>query len=214
MHKEVYDGQKAYTPLTLPLYDAILAFNNAVFWKVSSKLFIDLYRENVTPNHLDIGVGTGRWIRKANPRPFSRLALADINLNSLAETQRNLADSRPETFQVNALEEMDIPGKFTSVGCTYLLHCIPGAGFRQKAPVFVNAHQLLEPGGVFFGATVCGKDIGLLDRGYLNNRFYNKLGWFHNAEDSFEELREVLQAQFSQVNVRKVGEVAFFVAKK
>jgi ubiquinone/menaquinone biosynthesis C-methylase UbiE len=214
MHKEVYDGQKIYTPLTLPLYDAILSFNNTIFWKVDSRLFVDLYRQNLTPNHLDIGVGTGRWIRKANPRPFSRLALADINLNSLAETQRNLADSRPETFQENALEEMQIPGTFTSVGCTYLLHCIPGAGFHQKAAVFANAYRLLEPGGVFFGATVCGKDIGRFDRGYLNNRLYNKLGWFHNIDDSVGELREVLREQFDQVDVKKVGEVAFFTARK
>jgi SAM-dependent methyltransferase len=214
MRKDVYDGQKVYTPLTLPFYNTVLYFNNAAFWKVDENSFVKLYRENLTTTHLDIGVGTGRLIRKANPPLFRRIALADINVNSLNETQRNLADCRPETFQVNALEDMDIPGLFSSVGCTYLLHCIPGAGFRGKAAVFANAHKLLEPGGVFFGASICGKDIGQFDRGYLNNRLYNKLGWFHNIDDSAQELQDVLQAQFSEVEVNKIGEVAFFKARK
>jgi SAM-dependent methyltransferase len=214
MHKEIYDGQKVYTPFVLSLYDTIIFLNNTLFWKVGEELLVDLYRENLSPVHLDIGVGTGRLMKRASPSPFRRLALADINLNSLVKTQRVLAEHQPETFQVNALETMDIPGTFTSVGCTYLLHCIPGGGFRGKAAVFANAHRLLEPGGVFFGATICGGDIERSDRAYWCNRLYNRLGWFHNKGDSAQELRDVLQAQFAWVDVRKIGEVAFFKAKK
>jgi len=214
MDKDVYDGQKAYTPLTLPLYDTFLAFNNTVFWRIDEQSLVDLYRKNLSSAHLDIGVGTGRLIKKTGSKALTRLALADINQNSLRSTARNLAAYAPTTHQVDILQDIEIPGIFTSVAATYLFHCIPGNGFRGKAALVNNAYKHLAPNGVFFGATVCGKDIDKTDRAFICSRTYNALGWFHNQNDSMSELADVLREKFSAVDVYRKGNVAFFKAIK
>lgn len=214
MEKDVYDGQKAYTPLTLPFYNSYVAFNNTIFWRIDEESLVNLYRDNLSHTHLDIGVGTGRLIKKANSRALSKLALADINHNSLNTTARNLAEYSPEKHQVDILQDVNIPGTYMSVGATYLFHCIPGDGFWGKRAVIDNAYKLLSPNGVFFGATVCGKDLDPKDRSSLCNRAFNTLGWFHNANDSAADLNDVLKEKFNSVEVYRKGNVAFFKAIK
>ena len=55
----VMAGQAVYTPWTLDLYDlVVLGLSNRLIWKCPTQRLLDLYNENVSDRHLDVGVGT------------------------------------------------------------------------------------------------------------------------------------------------------------
>ncbi len=212
--KSLHDGQKFYTGLTLVFYDWIIYFNNTAFWKVKEADLQKLYDTNISDMHLDIGVGTSRLIDRNRLQKFRRLALADLNSSSLQNSAKRLDRFLPEVFQCNVLETLPIDGKFTSVAANYLLHCIPGHGFKGKRSVFVNIHEMLQDGGVFFGSTLCAKDTGTNKISYKVFSLFNKFGWFHNMFDSDKELEVELKSVFTTVTIYRIGEVAFFTAIK
>jgi hypothetical protein len=53
-------GQAVYTNRALDLYDfVVLGLSNSLIWKCSTKRLLEHYNENVSGEHLDVGVGTG-----------------------------------------------------------------------------------------------------------------------------------------------------------
>jgi Methyltransferase domain len=77
---------------------------------------------------LDVGVGTGYFLDHCRfPSHTPRVALMDLNRNSLDFASRRLTRYKPETYIRNVLEPVSIDAaKFDSVGINYLLHCLPG----------------------------------------------------------------------------------------
>src|ERR1043165_996739 len=67
---------KAYTKLGLHLYDPLIV--NLVaprIWGCDPDILVDHYREHVTSNHADIGVGTGYFLDRCDFESTPRLAL-------------------------------------------------------------------------------------------------------------------------------------------
>lgn len=208
-------GQAAYTGWILKwVYDGlVLGFSNHRLWRCPTARLLDLYDVNVTSNHLDVGVGTGWYLDHCRfPDPEPRLALMDLNENSLAFAARRVARYRPETHRRNVLEPIrfDDPG-FDSVGLMYLLHCLPGI-MADKAVVFDHLRPLLNRGAVLFGATIVQ---GSAPRGPIAQRLmnlYNAKGVFSNREDTVEALDRELATRFPRHDVALVGCVAVFRA--
>ena len=172
------------------------------------------YNSLVSANHLDVGVGSGFFLdRCAFPVASPRVALMDLNENSLAFTARRIARYQPETYRRNVLEDMTVSnGGFDSVGMNLLLHCVPG-DFAYKGCIFDHALKVMNPGAVLFGATILGKDIG---RNWGARRLmavYNRKGIFSNLEDSEQALRKALSARFSDVSIELQGCMALFSAR-
>jgi hypothetical protein len=80
------DSIKAYTKLGLHLYDPLIVKVVAPHvWGCRPDILVDHYRQHVTSNHADIGVGTGYFLDRCgfdSARP--RLALIDLQPNCLA----------------------------------------------------------------------------------------------------------------------------------
>ena len=211
----VHAGQAAYKGWILTwVYDAlVLGFSNHVLWKCPTAGLLDLYNANVTSNHLDVGVGTGYYLDHCRfPDAEPRLALMDLNENSLSCAAKRVARYRPETIRCNALEPIPFDGPgFDSVGVTYLLHCLPGR-MADKAVLFDHLRPLMNAGAVLFGATIVQ---GSAPRGAAAQRLmdlYNAKGIFSNRQDTVEALDHELGKRFPRRDIALVGCVAVFRA--
>jgi 2-polyprenyl-3-methyl-5-hydroxy-6-metoxy-1,4-benzoquinol methylase len=210
--EQVAAGQAVYTKRMLNAYDfLVLGLSNSLIWKCPTQRLVEHYNRHVTANHLDVGVGTGYFLDRCKfPSPTPRVALMDLNRNSLDYAAQRIARYRPETYLRNVLEpiSMDAP-KFESVGINYLLHCLPGS-IDSKAVAFDHLKKLMNPGAVIFGSTLLQGGVA---RSWLAKRlmdFYNGKGIFSNENDDLDGLKRALGQRFRSVSVEIVGCAALF----
>ena len=206
-------AQAIYTPVMLSIYDVLVhGLSNRFAWRCPTRLLLDLYRNHLSADHLEAGVGTGFFLDRAAPPRFNRLALVDINRHCLDRAGRRLARFNPALYQANLLApiELDVP-PFTSVGLTYVLHCLPGR-MSEKLAAVDHLRPLMVNGAMLFGATILGRGItpnrparALLD-------LYNAKGVFNNREDDLASLSDGLRQRFDQVEIETMGCVALFRA--
>lgn len=212
---QVKAGQAVYTKRTLNLYDFIvLTVSNPWIWKCPTPRLVEHYNRYVTDNHLDIGVGTGYFPDKCHfPARSPRVALMDLNTDTLAYASHRIQRYRPETYVQNVLEPVTQEiAPFDSVGVNYLLHCVPGA-IETKSAMFDHLKPLLNDGAVVFGSTLLQ---GGVERSGLAKRLmavYNKKGIFSNTEDTLAGLENALTQRFHDVQIEVVGCAALFSAR-
>ena len=205
-------GQAIYTRPVLAAYDLfVLRFSNRFLWRCPWPRLLAHYDRHVSANHLDVGVGTGFFLDRCRfPVPRPRLALLDMNANSLAVASHRLARYRPAALHADVLAPIgiDVPA-FESIGLNYLLHCLPGK-FHSKGEALHHLKPLLVPGGVMFGATLLhgGVDTTWPARRLMAS--YNAKGIFDNANDDLDGLRATLAQHLDAVTVDVVGCVALF----
>jgi methyltransferase family protein len=210
-----FAGYAVYSPLTLSVYDAlVLGVSNPLLWKCPTPKILDVYNQNVSANHLDVGVGTGWYLDHCRfPDPAPRLALMDANGNSLDKAAGRVARYGPETYLTDVLQP--IPGRiepFDSIALTYLLHCLPGT-MEQKCVVLDHLRPLLRDGGVMFGATILGADVSCGGLARKVMAYYNARHIFSNTKDSLAGLEHQLHTRFDDVQLRVIGCVALFRVK-
>jgi hypothetical protein len=185
-----------YTPSMLSIYDVVVhGLSNHVAWRCPTRKLLDLYRANLSANHLEAGVGTGYFLDRAGRPDFERLILLDINRNCLARAERQLALA-----------------PFSSVGFTYVLHCLPGR-MSDKLVALDRLRPLMDQRAVLFGATILGRGIApnWAARALLD--IYNEKGVFNNRDDDLESLADGLRRRFDDVHVETQGCVALFHAR-
>lgn len=214
--EEVAAGQAIYTPGMLNLYDLrVLWISNRFIWQCPTPRLLSHYDRHVTANHLDVGVGSGYYLDKCRfPAAHPRLALMDLNRNSLAFAARRISRYRPETHVRNVLEPIPFDGApFDSVGVNYLLHCLPG-DMAAKAIVFDHLAPLMAPGAAIFGSTLLqgGVERSAAARWLMDH--YNADGVFSNTRDDLATLRRELERRFADVSVEVVGCAALFSGRR
>jgi 2-polyprenyl-3-methyl-5-hydroxy-6-metoxy-1,4-benzoquinol methylase len=210
--EQVEAGQAVYTRRMLRLYDFIvLGLSNRFVWKCPTRRLEAHYNQHVTANHLDVGVGTGYFLDRCRfPFNAPRIALMDLNPNTLEFASKRIARYKPKTYRRNVLDPIALDAKkFESVGVNYLLHCLPGS-MASKSVVFDHLKALMSPNAVLFGST-------LLQRGVPQNwcarrlmDVYNKQGIFSNQDDGLKDLKWALSQRFGEVSVEVVGCAALF----
>ena len=90
-----------YTPVMLSIYDVLVhGLSNRFAWRCPTRLLLELYRDNLSANHLEAGVGTGFFLDQAGAARFDRLALIDINRHCLDRAGARLARFKPALYQV------------------------------------------------------------------------------------------------------------------
>lgn len=213
--QEVAAGQAIYTHRNLNIYDLVVhGLSNPWIWHCPTHRLVDHYNRTVSDNHLDVGVGTGYLLDKCRfSSPAPRVALMDLNRNTLDYASQRIARYRPETYQRNVLEPIPFEAeRFDSIGLSYLLHCIPGT-INSKAVVFDHLATLLNQGGVIFGATLLqqGVERSRLARSLM--AFYNRKGIFANQQDSLAGLKQALEQRFNDVTIETIGCAALFTAR-
>lgn len=215
--KQTEAGQAVYSPLLLSVYDwYVLRFTSRMIWGCPAPRLISLYDRNVGVRHLDIGVGTGYFLRRCRfPTDEPEIVLMDMNRNSLEHCARRIARYSPETVVADVLDEMPFePGHFDSIGINYLIHCLPADVEGGKWRVFANLAPLLRPDGVLFGATVLCAELEL---GFFQGKLmgaYQRKGIFDNRQDSLAQLEAGLREQFDEVEVELSGVVGMFTARR
>ena len=213
--KQVKAGQAPYNRLFLAVYDQVIPFNYRLLWRCQPGQVLDLYNEHVSANHLDVGVATGTILDHCTfPTSSPRLALMDLNPNSLAVAAKRLARYHPETYLRNVLDPIEIDAPpFDSVGLANLLHCLPGT-MTTKRVVFENLKAVLKPGGTLFGCTVLSKGVKRSLPGRLGMAFSNATRTFTNKEDDLDGLKRNLAECFPESSVKVMGCVALFSARR
>jgi SAM-dependent methyltransferase len=210
-------GQRAYSRLTLPLYDLwVLGLSNRLAWRCPTAHIQAHYDRNVSARHLDIGVGTGYYLAHAKwPVPHPHITLLDLNPQSLGAASRRIAWANPAAVEGDALarfpDAVRARGPFGSVALTYLLHCMPGA-IADKAQCLDHVGEVLAPGGRIFGATIVQDGPPPNAFAKTLTRIYNNAGIFSNSADRLDGLEGALISRFKGVRVRRTGHVALFEA--
>lgn len=65
--EQIEAGQAVYSKRTLAFYDfVVLGFSNRFLWKCPTQRLVHLYNNNITLNHLDVGVGTGYFLDRCH----------------------------------------------------------------------------------------------------------------------------------------------------
>lgn len=215
MNKDVVAGQAVYSKKVLSIYDLwVLGFSNYYLWKCPTRLISQQFADLVTANHLDVGVGTGYYLKQNLPAGGQRIALVDLNENSLESTAKAIEQLKPEVYCRNVLEPFGLGCEmFDSVSINYLLHCLPGS-MSEKSIVFSHIGEVMNTGGVVFGSTILGKGTTQNVFAQKLMAFYNKKGIFCNENDELGALEEALNKHFSNVKVQVIGCVALFSAIK
>lgn len=209
---QVEAGQAVYTKRVLSAYDIIvLGISNRFIWKCPTPIIEAHYHRHLSANHLDVGVGTGYFPDRCRfPSNEPRIALMDMNPDTLEFASGRIARYRPETYRQNILEEITASiAPFDSVGVNYLFHCMPGA-IADKAVAFDHLKRVMNPGACIFGSTILQ---GGVNRGWAAKElmaFYNKKGIFSNTEDDLAGLKSTLETRFRNVAVEIVSCVALF----
>jgi 2-polyprenyl-3-methyl-5-hydroxy-6-metoxy-1,4-benzoquinol methylase len=210
--EDIAAGQAVYTKRMLGAYDfLVLGLSNSLVWKCPSQRLLEHYNRHVSANHLDVGVGTGYFLDRCQfPAPAPRIALMDLNRNSLDFASHRIARYKPETYIRNVLEPVSIDAsRFDSIGINYLLHCLPGT-IESKSAAFDHLKMLMNPGAVIFGSTLIHDGVA---RSWFAKRlmdFYNNKGIFSNEDDDVEGLKRALCQRFRSVTVEIVGCAALF----
>lgn len=206
-------GQAIYSPLVLKVYDTwVLGISNHLLWRCPTAKLRSLYDRNVTARHVDIGVGTGYFLKHARwPVADPELTLVDLNKNSLSAASRRIKDLNPKTVVADVLKPFPSMGPFESASLCYLLHCLPG-GMSEKSVVFDNVTKVLAPGGRVFGATILQGGAPRSTPAQKLMDAYNARGIFDNAHDDVDSLRAELGTRFKNVIIECEGCVALFEA--
>ncbi|HEV2270241.1 MAG TPA: class I SAM-dependent methyltransferase [Steroidobacteraceae bacterium] len=195
----------------LRYYDRLLEFTCNRVWHCPIRRTLEHYRRHLSPNHLEVGVGTGYFLEYSHlPGPEPRLALLDLSPHCLERTATRLRRYDPEVYRANALAPIELSvRRFDSIALNYVLHCMPGA-LREKGIAFANLKPLLNASGVLFGSTVLrhGVRCDLGARAFM--RLYNARKIFCNLEDNLADLRQALEATFRNVQIEVIGCVAQF----
>jgi ubiquinone/menaquinone biosynthesis C-methylase UbiE len=203
-----------YSPWTLPLYDLVAFKINCRFlFRVSASEVVAMFDRNVSPDHLDVGVGTGYFLDNCRTAADQAITLADLNEHSLRHAARRLDRFEVKTVRANALEPLPLPkAAFGSASINFLLHCVPGS-ISQKAKVLDHVAACVRPGGRVFGATVLSKGVPVGAAARVGFSALNWRGVMHNSEDSLHDLRTELAARFPVHKVSVHGCAALFEAE-
>lgn len=208
MAKSTHAGQKIYTRITLRLYNfVVLFFNNTFVWKCKTTELLKLYSDNVSLNHLDIGVGSGYYLNKLHSK-IKKVILMDLNLDCLRYVKNLLKNKDVSIYQVDILENIEEKffSKFDSISCNYLIHCLPDNG--SKEIVFKNIAKILKSDGVAFGSAIINKYDSKLAIKIANK--FNSKGIFDNENDSYESIEKYISNNFQKYSIKKIGSVCVY----
>ncbi|MGH9811387.1 MAG: methyltransferase type 12, partial [Terriglobia bacterium] len=100
---------------------------------------------------------------------------------------------------------------FTSVGLTYVLHCLPGR-MSEKLAAIDHLRPLMKKQAMLFGATILGRGLAPNVAAHALLDLYNKKGVFNNREDDLASLSGGLRKRFDRVEIEMQGCVALFRA--
>lgn len=210
-------GAACYESWIMYIYDFfVLGFVNRFAWRCpTDKHLLPLFKNNIRTTHLDIGVGTGYYLKNCKIASSVKLTLSDLSPNAIRVAK--LRSGRPDAGEMlwDVTQPFPVPegkyDKFDSVSMFYVLHCVPGP-VKNKTVVFENIKNCMTADGVLTGATVLGK--GIQDN-FIGKRVRAHCvadGVFGNVDDDAETFINALRDNFNHVEVEVIGVSLVFKA--
>lgn len=209
-------GQLFFTAMSHKVYDTgLYGFVTPLIWKYKTKDILESYQNNISKNHLEIGVGTGFLIKHSKPEVTDfRLTLMDLNSNCLKKSNHRLSIFNPELIQQDILKPFQgCEDRFDSIGMNYVLHCVDG-DFKRKSIVFDHVYASLTGGGIFFGATLLTEGTERNLASILLMKLLSSLCIFTNGSDSLNDFSIALKERFSIVEISVHGSAVVWRAVK
>ncbi|WP_194837648.1 class I SAM-dependent methyltransferase [Nocardia sp. XZ_19_369] len=210
-------GQSFYRANRLNGYDLITVnAANRLLWRCPPERFVEHYDQNVSGRHLDVGPGTGYYLDRCRfPVPDPAITLLDLNPDPLTFVAGRIARYAPATVRADLLGDLPaIPNApFDSIAINYVLHCLPDPP-TGKQEVFARLKSLLTADGVLFGSTVVTGGAPQTPFSNAFNALYQRMGAFHNQNDTVDMLHGALQQHFANHVLEIRGSVALFTARK
>ncbi|RUL78813.1 methyltransferase [Dyella choica] len=211
------DGAAVYSRRVLKIYDRwVLGFSNSHAWKCpTDTVLLQFFRQHLSTNHLDVGVGSGFYLANSASQPGQKVTLLDLNDNSLRAAAARIAPLQPTMVHEDVLQPSGALGdcKFSSISMFYLLHCLPGQMALKGSAVFHLLRKHLMANGTLYGATILGDQSGHNWIGRRLMKLYNRKGIFGNRQDTLTDLESALRRHFAKVTVWQQGHVALFRAE-
>ncbi|CEJ61144.1 Putative VrtF [Penicillium brasilianum] len=180
----------------------------------TTEYLLPQFQANVGKNHLDIGSGTGYYLRKGKIPASTRLTLLDLERPALDLGLQRCGRPDAQGIQADILQPLPVADQFDSVSMYYLLHCIP-ATVAEKCAIFKHIKRNMTPDGVIHGANVLAKGVRHDNRFAAHvRRNVLKAGIFHNLDDNAYDFEHALRTNFEEVETRVVGSVFMFRASR
>ncbi|KAF9887535.1 hypothetical protein FE257_010113 [Aspergillus nanangensis] len=209
-------GQRStayYETWTLDTYDLwVLGFINTFGWRCGTKKhLLPAFRASVRPNHMDIGVGTGYYLKHVD-FPGS-LTLCDLSRSALEMARSRSGRDDVQLIHCDITQELPTDEKYQSISMFYLLHCLPGP-ITNKTAVIHRVTSNLTTDGILAGATILGRGVKDGWVGKLWRRHVNRRGHLDNNDDDAESFISALNDNFEHVETEIVGAVLIFKAQR
>lgn len=208
---DIQAAQAVYTPFVLKIYNAwVLDISNNWIWRCPKQHQLQLFKQNLTAHHLDIGVGTGYYLKQCTWPEHTELTLMDLNQNCLNLAKQAVSHLNPKLHKGDIFKpQKELFRQFDSISMNFLLHCLPG-DMTAKGVAIANAVAMLKPHGVLFGSTIVSDDELHTPVSRLVANFYNKKSIFSNRQDTVKSLSQMLKQYLENVEIQVEGAVALF----
>ncbi|KAL9099860.1 MAG: hypothetical protein Q9163_004696 [Psora crenata] len=204
-------GAAIYSNWLLAVYDWwVLGIVSSYAWRCrTSSILLPFFRQYVSSNHLDIGVGTGYYLAKSDLPASTSITLLDLNQISLDTARARFGRPHVQTIMHDIFEPLDPSLKFESISMFYLLHCLPGP-VERKLGVFEHLKHNLTADGVIYGANILGSQVRHNAFGKIILAGGNKKKFFDNHADNATALESGLRQHFQDVQCNVVGAIFMF----
>lgn len=214
------DDSVIYKSWDLLIYEVwVLGIVSTWAWGCGTDQYLlPQFRANVgQKHHLDVGSGTGYYLRKGNLPPSTKLTLVDLERPALEVGLKRCGRTSGVDVHglvADILQPLPVDDQFDSVSMYYLLHCIP-APVEAKCHIFQHIKKNMTADGVIHGANVLGRGVRR-DNAFAAHvrRRVLEAGIFHNEEDNAYDFEHALRNNFHEVQTSVVGSVFVFRAAK
>lgn len=206
-------GAAVYGRIMLFFYDLwVLGISGPYAFGCSTrKVLLPFFRQHFSKNHLDIGVGTGYYLKNTKAIPGGKITLVDLNENSLDTANQRIGWTAANSILHDISEPLPIYEKFDSISMFYLIHCLPSP-VERKLEIFKHLKENLSPAGVIYGASALGQGVKYGWFGRIVWSTLLKEGILDNKDDNEEAFANALNENFEQVEMRIEGTILLFTA--
>ena len=190
------------------MYDIIVNDVNCRYvWKCEKNHIFNLYKQNISKNHLEIGPGTGYFLKNYS---FSNLTLMDVNEDTLSFSKNQLkAQSKKiQNFHHDIFKQKKYVKDIDSVGVNYVLHCVDGK-LEDKLDRLAK-NLITDRDVIIFGASIIQKEQEKNKITEAELYFLNQMNIFHNQYDYASNAIRYFEKNKIKYNYNVIGNVFLF----